>query len=132
MKLRKSKNKKLVKLATEFQPWDFGFNLEIELEMLVRMYSFYSSDKPVAVGSEIIAKEINLAINLLKIIIEEDNAVVWSSKYILTKYVNIKNAKRFGNIPNLDEPLMKECLRRSKAWYLYNKLRLYRMQSWWD
>ena len=52
MKLRKNKNKKLIKSAMKFQPWDFGFNLEIEREMLNRMYEFYSSDKPVAVGSE--------------------------------------------------------------------------------
>ncbi len=40
MKLRKNKNKKLIKSAMKFQPWDFGFNLEIESEMLNRMYEF--------------------------------------------------------------------------------------------
>lgn len=40
MKLRKNKNKKLIKSAMEFQPWDFGFNLEIEREMLnIMVYS---------------------------------------------------------------------------------------------
>ena len=77
MKLRKSKNKKLIKSAMKFQPWDFGFNLEIEREMLNRMYEFYSSDKPVAVGSERVAREVKLAIKLLGIIMEEDSAVSW-------------------------------------------------------
>lgn len=137
MKLRKNKNKKLIKSAMKFQPWDFGFNLEIEREMLNRMYEFYSSDKPVAVESERVAREVKLAIKLLGIIMEEDSAVSWGglgnpNKWTLVKYVNIKNASRFGTFPELEEPIMRAYLRQAKAWYLYNKLRLYRMHTWWD
>lgn len=137
MKLRKNKNKKLIKSAMKFQPWDFGFNLEIEREMLNRMYEFYSSDKPVAVESERVAREVKLAIKLLGIIMEEDSAVSWGglgnpNKWTLVKYVNIKNASRFGTFPELEEPIMRAYLRQTKAWYLYNKLRLYRMHTWWD
>ena len=137
MKLRKSKNKKLIKSAMKFQPWDFGFNLEIEREMLNRMYEFYSSDKPVAVGSERVAREVKLAIKLLGIIMEEDSAVSWTEignihGWKLNKYVNIRNASRFGTFPKLEEPIMKNYLRQTKAWYLYSKLRLYRMHTWWD
>ena len=137
MKLRKSKNRKLTKLAVKFQPWDFGFNLEVEREMLNKMYEFYSSDKPVAMGSERVAKEVKLAVKLLGIIMEEDKAVSWGglsnpNNWTLVKYVNIKNADRFGNFFKLEEPIMRDHLRQAKAWYLYNKLRLYRMQTWWD
>lgn len=129
MKLRK------IKLARKFQPWDFGFNLEIEREMLNRMYKFYSSDKPVAVGSERVAREVKLAIKLLGIIMEEDSAVSWAEignihGWKLNKYINTRNANRFGTFFDLEEPLMKDNLRQAKAWYLYNKLRLYRMQTW--
>lgn len=137
MKLRKNKNKKLIKLAMKFQPWDFGFNLEAEREMLSKMYKFYSSYKPVAEGSERVAREVSIAIKLLDIVLENDHAVSISGTngdyaYNLTKYVNIRNAKRFGRIPNLEKNMMKDHLRQIKAWYLYNKLRLYRMQTWWD
>ena len=64
MRLRKSK--KLVELAKKFQPWDYGFNLEIEREMLNRMYKFFSSNKPAVMGSERAAREIKLAIKLLE------------------------------------------------------------------
>ena len=137
MKLRKNKNKKLIKLAMKFQPWDFGFNLEIEKEMLNRMYEFYSSDKPVAVGSERVAREVKLAIKLLGIIMEEDSAISWRglgnpNKWTMVKYVNIKNANRFGISFELNSPILKDYLRKTKAWYLYNKLRLYKMQTWWE
>lgn len=137
MRLRKSKNKKLIKSAMKFQPWDFGFNLKIEKEMLNRMYEFYSSDKPVAVESERVAREVKLAIKLLEIIMEEDSAVSWGgldnpNKWTLVKYINIKNASRFGISFELEEPLMRDDLRQAKAWYLYNKLRLYRMLTWWE
>ena len=137
MKLRKTKNKKLIKLSSKFQPWDFGFNLEIEREMLNRMYEFYSSNKPVAIGSERVAREVKLAIKLLGIIMEEDSAVSWTEianiyGWKLNKYVNIRNASRFGISLKLRESTMRDYLRQAKAWYLYNKLRLYRMQTWWD
>lgn len=137
MKLRKSKNKKLVKLATQFQPWDYGFNLEIEREMFKKQYEFFSSDKPIAVGSERVAREVKLAIKLLRIIMEEDSAVSWGglknpNKWTLVKYVNIKNASRFGVNEHLDKPVFLDLLRQEKAWYLYNKLRFYRLRTFWD
>lgn len=60
------------------------------------------------------------------------------SRWVLSAYVNINNSKRF--IPIKKEkfedpkvgPLMKSHLREEKAWYLYHKLRIYKMRSWWD
>ena len=114
MKFRKSNNKKLIKLASNFKPWDFGFNLEIEREMLNRMYEFYSSDKPVTVGSERVAREVKLAIKLLGIIMGEDRAVSWTEisnihGWKLNKYVN---TSRFGIFFKLDEPITKDQLRK--------------------
>lgn len=98
MKLRKSKNKRIIKLANKFQPWDFGFNLEMEKVMFERMYEFFSSTAPVVAGAKRIAREIKLAINLLNIIMEEDTATVWvgEREWRLVKYVNTKNASRFA------------------------------------
>lgn len=137
MKLRKNKNKKLIKSAMKFQPWDFGFNLEIEREIMNRMYEFYSSTKPVTVGLERVAREVNLASKLLGIIMEEDSAISWTKvndihRWKLNKYVNTRNVNRFGILFKLESPIIKNYLRKTKAWYLYNKLRLYRMQTWWD
>ena len=60
------------------------------------------------------------------------------SEWVLSVYVNTSNSKRF--IPIEKEkfedtqigPLMKSQLREEKAWYLYHKLRTYKMRPWWD
>lgn len=60
------------------------------------------------------------------------------SKWVLPIYVNVTNSQRFTSIekekfedPKIG-PLMKGHLREEKAWYLYHKLRTYKMRSWWD
>lgn len=134
MKLRKNKNKEIIKLANKFQPWDFGFNLEMERAMFERMYEFFSGTDPVVSDPKRIAREIKLAINLLNIIMEEDSAVAYHTNYHfkLIKYVNTRNASRFGKFSNLENSIQKDYLRQSKAWYLYNLLRYYRMLTFWD
>ena len=134
MKLRNTKNKKLVKLASKFQPWDFGYNLDIEQEMFKRMYQFFSSDSPIIVGSEKIARDIKLAISLLEIIQERDSSIelLSNKEWINVKYVNTKNSKRFTPLENFEHPTIKNELRISKAWNLYNKLRYNKMLGWWE
>ena len=134
MKLRKSKNKKLIKLASNFQPWDFGYNLDIEQEMFKRMYQYFSGTEPICSDSKRVMREVNLAIRLLEIIQERDKSIelLSDNTWISTKYVNIRNSKRFTHLINLENPVMKDDLRTRKAWYLYNKLRYYNMKSWWE
>lgn len=132
--MKRNKNKKLIKLASRFQPWDFRFNLEIEKAMFKRMYEFFSSDDPVVLDSKRIAEKIGLAVALLDIILEEDTAItyLWSHsgmyEWRLTKYINYKNASRFGNFPKEEDVVVKNYLRQRKAWNLYHNLRCYQMQ----
>lgn len=130
MKIKKSKNEKLVKLAKEFRPWDYGFNLEIEREMFKKMYKYFSSDKPVT--DKVVAKYIKLAINLLTIIMEDDRSAQFrNNEWIGTKYINTRNSKRFVNF-EVNCPIREDYLRIEKAWHLYNKLRFYKMRVMWD
>lgn len=126
-------NKDLIKKVRKFQPWDYGLNLDLEQEMLRDMYTFWTSDKPIVVGAERVAREINLAINLLDIILENDNSYDFLADKPL-KYVNIRNSLRFITFNSLGDNdfVFKEIVRQEKAWYLYNKLRYYRMRTWWD
>lgn len=133
--MRKSKNKKLIKLASKFQPWDYGFNLEIEQEMFRSMAEYFSSDKPMINDSDKVARYAKLAVNLLEIITEQDSAIELTEtcSWVLVKYVNIRNAKRFINEDLIsDLPIIKEEIRIQKAWYLYNKLRFQNMRKMWD
>lgn len=137
MKLRKSENKELIKRAIKFQPWDYSYNLEIEKEMFKKMHEFYSSDKPVSMGYEKVARDAKLAINLLDILLENNKSYVGNfgpkgHKVVQVKYVNTRNASRFIKDVKFDNPYAIDALRVKKAWYLYSKLRYYKMKTWWD
>lgn len=67
-----------------------------------------------------------------------------SHKFIFIGKLNLRNIGRFFNnrqdslwIENLKNGyetngVVMEELYKRKAWYLYNKLRLYKMKTWWD
>ena len=98
----------------------------------------------------------NLALKLLDIIEENGEAELLcdkpfrfkddgyleldpDAKWKMDRYVNTKNAKRFNprwDSSKFDDPktgaLMKGHLRVEKAWYLYHKLREYKLRNWWD
>lgn len=67
MKLRK--NKRLIKEAMKFYPFDYGFSLE--KQALIRMYEYFKVSR-IAEGNEVVEK--NLALELLDIVLEIDSA----------------------------------------------------------
>lgn len=145
MKLRKSKNKKIIKAAMNFQPFDYGFLLEMEKEALKKMAEYFDTAN-IAVTDERSAKEIRLALKLLDIATEEKSAYI-PGKTIMEEntiksieegkmlvYVNTRNWKRFFPNFTLDwnKPIFQDSLRVQKAWYLYNKLKYYYQRGWWN
>ena len=138
MKLRKNKNKRLIKEAMKFYPFDYGFVLSLEKQALIRMYEYFKVSR-IAEGNEVIEKNLKLALGLLDIVLEIDSAYNCDFKSesggFVDRYINIKNWKRFcPKDTSLDwnTPILKDYLRREKAWYLYNKLRFECMRNWWD
>lgn len=134
MKLRKCKCKNVVKAALNFRPWDYGYILDIEKESFKRLKKGMVSH----VGSERDAERIQLAVNLLSIINEEDKKYDYIRDKMLV-HVNKKNFKRFFiereypiSESFYNSEIFKYNLRQEKAWYLYNKLRLYHMREWWS
>ena len=131
MKLRKNKNKKLIKLATKFQPWDYIFSTRMERAMLIRVLEYYQNKESDYCSEQI--RDIKLALKLLDIFDCEDISCKYSNgNWEYTKYVNTRNSERFLVRETLESPLFKDILRAKKAWYLYNKLRFYKMETWWD
>lgn len=129
MKLRKNKNKKLIKEAMKFYSFDYGFVLSLEKQALIRMYEYFK----VAEGNERVEKELNLALKLLDIVLEIDSAYHHDpgSKGFVDRHINTKNWNRFhSKAADLDwnTPILKDYLRREKS--LDNKLKFER--SWWD
>lgn len=132
-KIRKSENKKLLKLANKFEPWDYEFMLDLERESLIKMRDYHANHNIIADnGNTKIANEINLAIKLLDIGTGKNCSYdVYTEKSRI--YVNHKNYKRFlrGEYKKFS-PVLLDMIRVEKAWYLYNKMRIGLMKRWWD
>lgn len=135
MKLRNSKNKKLIKLASRFMPFDYAYALYLEKQALTQMAD-YLDNSDIAYGNKENAADIRLALKLLAIATDDVYQFQnYNSDGSMTVYVNTKNWNRF--LPkaigyNWDKPILQNALRCEKAWYLYNKIRLERMKAWWD
>lgn len=114
-------NNNLIEEAKNFQPYNYMYVLVLERQALINMWEYF---KELEIPDPNTIKDLNLAINLLDIILQIDE---------LDTYVNIKNKNRYCSKHfNKDIPIFKNWLRKEKAWYLYNKLRFERMKIWWD
>lgn len=147
MKTLNNPNKKLIKLASKFQSYDFGFLLNIEKQALRQMKEYHEHSQ-ICLDNPKIARQIGWCLKLLDIIDHTNSSLIFSIKkyddsiisldkaYICksnTK-INTRNWRRFFQNNNTDweKPVNKDCLRMQKAWYLYNRIRYYYMQDWWD
>ena len=113
--------------------WDYGYLIDIEKHQLKQMLKYFIKSDLVE-NNDIIVRDIKLCLSLIDIIKNEAEDM---------SYVNIKNYKRF--IPSLNNEMLDPLIRdvntvkmvsrwiaQEKAFHLYNKIRAYRMQSWWD
>lgn len=129
-KLRKTKYKNVINAALKFEPFDFEFTLNIEIECLKKIKeSLEQGDFGQFIGYEREVERINTTLKVLDIAL---------SKTISNSYVNHKNAYRFFNKNQLkyvytgsDTRFVDNELREEKAWHLYHKLREYWMRHWW-
>lgn len=129
------------------KPWDYGYLLKLE-QYKIREMCDYIQKYHTHIGWEKQIREMTICIKLIDIILEED---IYYKSWLhncfesiphkdlpFPVYVNVRNYKRF--IPCLDInkynksllPHLHSNIRIEKALYLYNKIRAYRMQSWWD
>jgi len=88
------------------------------------------------VNAERDVERMNTALKLLDSILEEGSDILDfnQGKYKLTKYVNTKNAYRFGNYTeeHLQKPLWVADLYCEKTWKLYHRFREQWLRTWWD
>lgn len=113
--------------------WDYGYLIDIEKHQLKQMLKYFIKSDLVE-NNDIIVRDIKICLSLIDIIKNEAEDI---------SYVNIKNYKRF--IPSLNNDMLDPLIRdvdtvkmvsrwiaQEKAFHLYNKIRAYRMQTWWD
>jgi hypothetical protein len=107
--------------------WDYGYLLELEKYKLTRMVCYFKRN-PYTEGVEVekAIAEMRLCCKLIDIInkVNCDDYGIIKNKI----YCNPRNAKRF--CPKLVKFSAYE-VRPAKALYLYNKIRTYRMLTWW-
>jgi hypothetical protein len=133
--MNKDKNKlKLIKKVKKFEPFDFQYLLEVEIEALKQMAE-YQKAKGLCVNSKRYAEQMETTIKVLKIAL--DGNIQHDEEYKqwwMPVYVNTRNYRRFfsKDISNIDEPIVKCSVREEKAWCLYCKIREYFMRTWWD
>jgi hypothetical protein len=108
--------------------WDYYYLLNLE-RIKLREMANYTKKRKIILNWERQFKEYELCIKLIDIILEED------PQY--KSYINTKNKKRFGyhnDIIFSNDLILNYYLlsiRKSKALYLYNKIRSYRLPTWW-
>lgn len=120
------------------KPWDFSYLLKLEYHKIKEMRDFIAKH-----GSHeshpLVVREMSICLNLIDIVLERDAHRYDVDTGKNRTYINTRNAHRFGNTweksmftkPDCG-PLMKDCLRISKAIHLYNKIRTYKIFAWWD
>lgn len=133
--------------------FDYSSILEVERHQIERVRDsiahFHSH-----LNAERDIERMNLALRLLSIV-EEDGISEYHGKdptfnddhtfsvdpegyYTIPVNVNTRNAHRFSSmkLDLYEDPrsgnMYKDSLRTEKAWHLYNRMRLYFLQSWWD
>lgn len=133
MKLRKCKYKSVIKAAVKFEPWDYGFILDMERAALEKMED-YIRTKGIHEDNIRDAERINLTLRLLDISMDKDFDWEKIDRGII--YVNTKNKYRYFRKDKLSEKcfenISKATLREEKAWYLYCKMREYWFRTFWD
>ena len=145
----------LIKTALDSAPWDWTYLLQLEQAKFKEMAIYFEQSK-VASDWEFQVRDCKLCIKLIDIILEQDepftqwlesNYGIYKNKSVsedelfcvpISTHVNTRNAARFVENPDTYESdqhasnLFKVDLRQTKAFYLYQKLRLYKLQNLWD
>lgn len=159
MKKKNKTFKAYEKILRKDFDWDYGPLLKLEKKKLSRMHNHFlnSGDSPYPRDNRRIVQNISLCLRLIDIILMEDPVTNEFYRRVqkchdnkdcslrYPSYVNYRNENRFfeGNKrPIKDffetpgrpkEPVfLLEDLRRTKAMFLYNKVRAYTMFSWWE
>lgn len=144
------KYRKIQRILRKNKDWDYLFLLKLEYYKLKQMYNYFSKTEV----RRHVCRDIKLCIKILEIYFDLDNNINLEK----AKTVNIRNANRFlkdyevawlqgegsesfnfktmsgkeYNIPIDTVNLAKESLYQRKVWHLYNLIREYKTETWWN
>ena len=135
------------------KPWDWYYLLNLERCKIREMMNDVSKTRRF-VGYQTVLRDMQICIKLIDIVLEEDAPYKsWLHQNYgkplkdfehfdempFSKYINVKNADRFlkpvNYVADPDSRIYQDLLveyRKVKALALYNKIRTYKIFSWWD
>ena len=130
------------------KPWDSGFLLKLEQYKIREMIAYFKKHHHLS-NWKFVVRDMQICDRLISIVLEEDKHYrSWldicyggtkRTQIPFPVYINTKNYKRFWpTVEDLhqDNLILHNgiliSLRQQKALFLYNKIRAYRIQSWWD
>lgn len=149
---------KLLWTVLKGYPWDYSYMYELERAKLVEMIG-YQKRTLRFVGVERVIRDMELCVSLIDIITERkqlftfEGEPIWKDmedknlkefdgsniKYKCLVNVNTRNAERFFNRKKFSDNMWnylltddKHEIYKTKARYLYEKIRLEHMEEWWD
>lgn len=132
-KIIKRRWKEYRNLVSKIDDWDYTSILEVERLQMLRVAKQIEIDPIKHDHWEEDVKWIRLAVKILDTLL---NDTYWEGEKggcRLIPYVNTKNYKRFIDVNEefINTEVYKMLLYEEKLWWLYNKIRLYKMRSWW-
>lgn len=118
-------------------PWDYGYTYDIMRLRLVEQCEYFKKSN-ISADSNYIKSRIELALRLYDIMMGDNGTGEFvggllDAKYVSTKYVNTKNAHRFG--PKECEEIFNRYptfLYEEKAYQLFWKIMKHNSREWWD
>lgn len=125
------------------KPFDWFYLLKLEQRKLLEMRNYFNKYRRVK-GWEYQVRDCDLCIKLIDIILQEDKYYKsWINSHLTDKgrtpfpvHINTRNIKRFRYIIKHKDHLIYYAYlanyRCTKALYLYNKIRSYKLFTLWD
>ena len=124
------------------KPWDWYYLLNLE-RCKIREIRNHINKTRRFVGYQTVLRDMQICIKLIDIVLEEDAPYKsWLHQDYekpFSKHINVKNANRFlkpvNYVADPDSRIYQDLLveyRKVKALALYNKIRTYKIFSWWD
>ena len=132
-KIIKRRWKEYRNLVSKIDDWDYTSILEVERLQMLRVARQIEIDPIKHENWEEDVKWIRLAVKILDTLLNDTYWEGEKGKCHLIPYVNTKNYKRFIDVNEefINTEVYKMLLYEEKLWWLYNKIRLYKMRSWW-
>ena len=131
-KAKRLKEYRKLLMSNKCFDWDFTSILYVERLQMLRVAKAIQREDIRHENWERDVRWIKLAVKILDVYLTDSWWDLDENGEMTVPKVNIKNFKRFcPSWDTVDDRLKRQALYEEKLWYLYNKIRLYKLRRWW-